>query len=222
MDVAVDPGLGHRRRIGPNAAAVAMRQIEHEETGLLFHAANHDRRLTEVSLRMARRMSQRHEHLLAALIALAHVILDDRVAAGEATFIAKPVEYPLGRMALLARHLQVFIKPMLDRRNKRVQLRAPDRQLPLIARRCRIGHHLGHAVARYVEMLCCLSPAHPFRNSQPNPQIKFHGVDPLSLLRSLQKGNRWPDFTPPAPALCRRYRGRLFHRRSQLQEARPC
>ncbi|WP_370643844.1 acyl-homoserine-lactone synthase TraI [Shinella sp. NM-101] len=37
--------------------------------------------------------------------------------------------------------------------------------------RCRIGHHLGHAVARYVEMLCCLSPAHPFRNCQANPQI---------------------------------------------------
>jgi ATPases with chaperone activity, ATP-binding subunit len=30
----------------------------------------------------------------------------------------------------------------------------------------------------------------------------------------LQKGNRWPDFTPPAAALCRRYRGRLLHRRS--------
>ena len=31
----------------------------------------------------------------------------------------------------------------------------------------------------------------------------------------MQKGNRWPDFTPPAAALCRRYRGRLLHRRSQ-------
>ncbi|MDR7031035.1 hypothetical protein J2X08_004465 [Rhizobium rosettiformans] len=104
-------------------------------------------------------MSQRHEHLLAAPIALAHVILDDRVAAGEATFIAKPVEYPLGRMAL----------------------------------------------------------RHPFGNSQANPQIKFHGVDPLPLPHSLQKGNRWPDFTPPAAALCRRYRGRLLHRRSHMK-----
>lgn len=63
-------------------------------------------------------------------------------------------------------------------------------------------------------MLCCLTPAHPFRNSQPHLQIKFHGVDPLSLLRSLQKGNRWPDFTPPAAGLFRRYRGRFLHRRS--------
>ncbi|MFC6448359.1 hypothetical protein ACFP77_22620, partial [Shinella zoogloeoides] len=26
----------------------------------------------------------------------------------------------------------------------------------------------------------------------------------------------WPDFTPPAAALCRRYRGRLLHRRSHF------
>lgn len=30
----------------------------------------------------------------------------------------------------------------------------------------------------------------------------------------MQKGNRWPDFTPPAAGLSRRYRGRFLHRRS--------
>ena len=60
----------------------------------------------------------------------------------------------------------------------------------------------------------CLSSAHPFRDGQTNLQIKFHGVDPLSLLRSLQKENRWPDFTPPADGLFRRFRGRLLHHRS--------
>ena len=64
-------------------------------------------------------------------------------------------------------------------------------------------------------MLRCLALRHSFGNSQANPQIKFHGVDPLSLLRSLQKGDRWPVFTPPAAGLFRRYRGRLLHRRSQ-------
>ena len=127
MDVAIDPGFGHRRRIGPHIAPVAMRQIEHKEARLLLHAANHDRRLTEVRLRMAGRMRQRHEHLLAALITLAHIILDDRVAAGEPAFVAQAVEHPLGRMALLARHLQVFIEPMVDRRNECIQLRTPDR-----------------------------------------------------------------------------------------------
>jgi hypothetical protein len=65
MDVAIHPGLGHRRRIGPHIAAVAVRQIEHEEVRLLLHAADHHHRLAEIGLRMARRMRQRHEHLLA-------------------------------------------------------------------------------------------------------------------------------------------------------------
>ncbi|WP_210213436.1 hypothetical protein, partial [Sinorhizobium meliloti] len=34
---------------------------------------------------------------------------------------------------------------------------------------------------------------------------------------SLQKGNRWPDFTPPAAGLFRRYRGRFLHRRSHMR-----
>ncbi|MFB4386359.1 hypothetical protein RAC79_24475, partial [Agrobacterium sp. LR_9] len=61
---------------------------------------------------------------------------------------------------------------------------------------------------------CCCSPLrHPFGNSQANPQIKFDGIDPLSLLRSLQKENKWPVFTPLADGLFRCDRGRLFHRR---------
>ncbi|WP_210187382.1 hypothetical protein, partial [Pararhizobium antarcticum] len=45
-----------------------------------------------------------------------------------------------------------------------------------------------------------------------------HGVDPQALLHSSQKRNRWPDFTPPAAGLFRRYRGRLLHRRSHEAE----
>ena len=101
MDVAVDPGLGHRRRIGPHVAAVAMRQIQHEETRLLLDAADHHRRLAKVGLRMAGRMRQRHEHLLPTLIPLAYVVLDDRVAAGETALITQAVEHTLGSMALL-------------------------------------------------------------------------------------------------------------------------
>jgi len=72
-------------------------------------------------------MRQRHEHFLPALIPLANVILDDRVAAGEPTLVPQPAKHPLGRMPLLARHLQILINPMIDRRNKRIQFRAPDR-----------------------------------------------------------------------------------------------
>lgn len=64
-----------------------MRQIQHKEMGFPLHAADHHHRLAEVGLPMARRVSQRHEHFLATLIPLAHVVLDDRVAAGEAALV---------------------------------------------------------------------------------------------------------------------------------------
>ena len=41
-------------------------------------------------------------------------------------------------------------------------------------------------------------------------------MPPPSLL---QKGHKWQSFTPPAAGLSRRYRGRLFHRRSQRSRA---
>ena len=123
MDVAIDPGLGHRRRISPHIAAVAMRKVEHEETGFLLDTADHDRRLAEIGLRMAGRMRQWHEHFLTALFPLANIILDNRIAAGEPALITEPVENTLGRMALFARYLSVFIQPVIDRRNERIQLR---------------------------------------------------------------------------------------------------
>ena len=127
MDVTIDPGLGHRGRIGPHVAAVAVGKIEHEETCLLLDTADHNRRLAEIGLRMAGRMRQWHEDFLTALIPLTHIILDDRVAANEPVLLTQPVKHPLGRMALLARHLHILIQPMLGRRNKRIQLRTPDR-----------------------------------------------------------------------------------------------
>ncbi len=78
--MAVDSGLGHRRRIGPHIAGVAVRKVEHEETGLLFDITNRHHRLAEVGLRMARRMRQRHEHFQVTLSPLAYVILDDGVS----------------------------------------------------------------------------------------------------------------------------------------------
>src|SRR5690606_3947815 len=127
MDVAIDPGLSHGRRIGPHIAGIAMRKVEHEEVRLPLHAANHHHRLAKVSLRMAGRMRQQHEHFLATLLPLAYVVLDDRVAASKPTFVTKPVEHPLGRMALLAWRLHVFIEPMIDGRYKRLQLGPSDR-----------------------------------------------------------------------------------------------
>src|SRR5690606_35776051 len=39
MDVAIDPRLSHRSGIGSHIAGVAMRQVEHKETGFLLDTA---------------------------------------------------------------------------------------------------------------------------------------------------------------------------------------
>src|SRR5690606_15255296 len=103
VDMAVHPCLGHSSRISPDIAGVAVGQIEHEKLLLLFHPADDNYSLPKVRLAMPGRMGQRHKHFLTAPLPLAHVVLDDRVAAGKSMFITQPVKYPLGRMALLAR-----------------------------------------------------------------------------------------------------------------------
>ena len=109
---------------------------------------------------------------------------------GEAAFVPQPVEHPLGRVALLARHLSVLVESMIDRRNKRIQLRPAHRRLPSKAGWRRIRQHLANTVARYVEVLRRRALRHPFRARQTDLQIQFHGIDPLILLHSLQKENR--------------------------------
>jgi hypothetical protein len=130
---------------------------------------------------------QRHEHLLASPLALAHVVFDDRIAAGEPMLLPEPVKHPLGRMALLARNLPIAFQPGIDDWDERIQLRAPDRSMTPIAGRLRIGHHLANAVARYVEMLRRLALAHAFRARQPNLPIKFHGENPQPSLQPAER-----------------------------------
>ncbi len=115
MDVAIDPSLGYRRRISPHIATVAMRKIEYEEMGFLLDTSDHDRRLTEIGLRMAGRMRKRHEDFLTALFPLPDIALDNRIAAGEPALITKPVKHTLGCMALFARYVSVFVQPVVDR-----------------------------------------------------------------------------------------------------------
>ena len=107
--------------------SVDVRQVEHEEPRLAVHPTNDDRRFAKVGLCMAGRMRQRNKHFLATPLALTNIVLDDRVAAGEAAFLTQPVENPLGRMALLAWNLLVLFQPTLDGRNKCIQLRAAYR-----------------------------------------------------------------------------------------------
>ena len=101
MDVTVHPGLGGGRRIGPDEAGVAVRQVEGEEMRRLLDPADEHARFAEIGLSVPRRMVQRHEHLPAAPAMLPDVVLHDGVAAGERMLVPEPLEHPLGGVALL-------------------------------------------------------------------------------------------------------------------------
>src|SRR3954471_20156908 len=74
-----------------------------EEVDLALDTTDDADRLTEIGLRMPRRMHQRDEHLLRSLPPAGHVILHDRDPTREAVLISQPLENPLRRMLLLLR-----------------------------------------------------------------------------------------------------------------------
>ena len=130
---------------------------------------------------MSRRVRQRHEHLAPAAFALPHVVLDDRVAAGEAVLVAQPLEHPLGRVPLLAVNPAIPLQPAVDDQRESVQLRPLHGRCAPVAGRNRERQDLADTVARDVEMPCRLPLAHAFRTSQPNLPIHVHGDDPHAL-----------------------------------------
>jgi hypothetical protein len=67
------------------------------EVRLLLLAGNYHHRLAEIGLRLARGVPQRHQHLLAAHLLIAHIVLHDRVTARIAVLGLQLLEDPLGR-----------------------------------------------------------------------------------------------------------------------------
>jgi len=154
-------------RKGLHKAVIRVRQVEGHEVRLLLHAGNHHLRFTEVRLRLARRVRQRDEHLLAADLRRAHIVLHNRVAAGVAVLGAKPFEDALGRVSLLLRPLLVVLEDRVDRALPRAELRPPHRLLPLVARRRRILQHLPYCFTRQPKLPGNRSPAPAFHKNRP-------------------------------------------------------
>jgi hypothetical protein len=75
---------------------------------------------------------QRDKHLPSAGQLIAHVILDDGVAAGEPVLVSKPIKNSLGRVALLAVLANVVAQPLVDDLGELVQLGPLDRRRPPI------------------------------------------------------------------------------------------
>ena len=126
--MAVAEGLGRLRRIGDDEASIRVRQIECEKVNLAFDAPDDADRLAKVHLGMARRMHQRHEHLLRSLPPTGHVVLHDRDAARETVLVVQPLKNPLRSVLLLLRSACVVGQNLVDDRDERAQLR-PRRRL---------------------------------------------------------------------------------------------
>src|SRR5271167_3724994 len=158
-----------------------MRQIEREEVGFLLDPADHHQRFAEISLGMARGVVQRDKHLPPTAQLIAHVILDDGVAAGEPVLVSKPIKNPLGRVTLLAVLADVVAQPLVDDLGEPVQLRPLDRRRPAIPRRYRKTQHLLHALARNPKVTCRLARTHPVPTGKTHLQIQFHGENAPAL-----------------------------------------
>src|SRR6056297_1842396 len=185
MDMAVKPRLGIGRRIGPDLARVAVRQIKGKEVCFLLDAADYNKHFTKIGLCMTGRMAQRHEHLLAGPLPVSNVILDDGVAAIKTALVPQPLENTLCSVTLLARAAPVFSKPLVHLAGERIQLRAPDRRCPPISRRLRIGQHLRNTVPADPKIPGNLASAQSILEmSVTHLQIQIHGVYPQALPKS--------------------------------------
>ncbi|CUH40507.1 hypothetical protein JSE7799_03241 [Jannaschia seosinensis] len=191
VDVAINPGFRCRRGISAHKAGIAVRQVHDEEMRLLLDAVDDDHRLAKVGLGMTGRMRQRHEHLSAAPLALPHVVLHDRIAAGETMLIAEPFEQPLRRVPLLAMDLAIAIQPAVDDPGEPVQLRPLHGRRSPVSWRNRERQHLLNAVARNPEVMRRRPLAHALRTGQSHLTIQVHGENPPALPAAREgKGGR--------------------------------
>ena len=114
-----------------------MRQDQAEEGDLLAPSLQLHHRLAEVHLGMTRRVVQRNEGLPRRLPAGPDIVLHDRVAAREPVLVAQPLEDPMRRVPLLARHVRIPVRlqDRVDDPGEPVQLGPPHRLRTAIARR---------------------------------------------------------------------------------------
>ena len=97
--MAVQEGLGGLGGVGLD-----------EAVGFPFHSPDEHQGLAKVALGVARRMGQRHEHLLRPPPALPYVVLDDGVLAVEPVLFPEPLEDALGGVALLPETPEIVLQ----------------------------------------------------------------------------------------------------------------
>ena len=183
--MAVEEGLRRLPGVGLHEPDVGMGQDQAEEGNLLPPAPDLHHRLAEVDLGMARRVMQRHKSLARRLPPGPDIVLHDGIAAGEPVLVAKPLEDPVRRVPLLARHVRIRVRlqDRVDDAGEPVQLRPPHRLRPAVARRRRVAQHLLHRATVDAEPTARLVMAQPLvDNRQSNRRIELHAVHLLPLV----------------------------------------
>ena len=125
--MAVQKRLGGLRRIGLHKAAVAVGQVQHEVMHLALHTADDRQRLPEIALGVARRMGQRHEHLLSSPPTLPDVVLDYGVLTVEPVLVPQPLEDSLRRVALLPGNSAIAFQDRVNHAGEGLKLGSPWR-----------------------------------------------------------------------------------------------
>ena len=130
-------------------------------------------RLAEITLGVARRMGQRHEHLLSSPPVLPDVVLDYGVLTVEPVLVPQPLEDSLGRVALLPGNSAIAFQDRVNHAGEWLKLGSPWRTLPPVAWRYRVGQHLAHGVPVQAEHPGGFPNTHALHHAGP-PHLNVH------------------------------------------------
>ena len=129
------PEYAVRKDTDPSEPEITLHIINMARARDGYRRRDVDEGLAEVALGVARRMGQRHEHLLRPPPALPYVVLDDGVLAVEPVLFPEPLEDALCRVALLLGNLVIVFEDAVDDAGEGLQLGTPGRGLSPVARR---------------------------------------------------------------------------------------
>ena len=97
---------------------------------------------TEIELRFARRMFERHIKCPIRFFQFGQRVVENRRAVLVTLFLPQPLENPLAIVPLLARDVAIIFKNLPDEREKRFDLFGLAGLLPLITRGLRMSENL--------------------------------------------------------------------------------
>ena len=160
-----------------------MGQVQHAVVHLALYSADDRHRLAEITLGVARRVVQRHEHLLSSPPTLPDVILDYGVLdygvlTVETVLVSQSLENPLGRVALLPGNPGIAFQDRVNHPGEKLRMSLSKgwdavAGLSPVTRRRRVGQHLAHRVPVQAEHPRGFPNAHPFHHAGP-PHLNVH------------------------------------------------